>query len=527
MDNNFGKAVGDFGMKKFIFFKCNPFYLGGGELYVAAKGKNLLKEGFEVYIFGYVENFGWYKIPEFQKFHVTSNPLLKQDPGQFSKEDLATIESFMLSHIEYQEGDECYIESGYSVSAPWAEYLAKRIGARHISVLYEENYIFPGSKYQKYMDFYRYKFSRKELYGTVDVLFQDESLRNQWIWGTEEGEVIQDIKAPLIENIQRAQDNIAYIGRMVKPYLPNIVRGMEMYAKKHPERDIQFLFVGNVGERAELICRRLLHYNNVRVFLLGDLVPIPKVLYEKLDVVIAGSKTACYSAAQGVPVIVADAKSYLGSGVLGYTCSYEESIVANPERKLQEFDVMLEEVLIDEEYKKYPFVCPPVIDYEAIFSKQMNRFREPFDQSYYDICSVNTDPLSNKLENSLRKMKGTADQKRVETFVEQLKLHKKKFVIFSAGDACKACMKWLQQTNICPDYIVDNSPFKQHTELDGCMIYPVEKLYEDQQEVLILLPDSRFTESMLAQIQDMNVVAETDYVTWEELEGQPRILQAR
>ena len=52
---------------------------------------------------------------------------------------------------------------------------------------------------------------------------------------------------------------------------------------------------------------------------MGDLVPIPKCIYKKIDCMIAGAICAEISAREGIPTIVADCENYLANGILGYT----------------------------------------------------------------------------------------------------------------------------------------------------------------------------------------------------------------
>lgn len=79
------------------------------------------------------------------------------------------------------------------------------------------------------------------------------------------------------------------------------------------------LIVGNVDDRKEWLHQKLDKASNLVLTCLGDLVPIPRTLFSKIDVVIGSSGCAECSVVEGVPTIVSDAENSLANGILGYT----------------------------------------------------------------------------------------------------------------------------------------------------------------------------------------------------------------
>ena len=84
---------------------------------------------------------------------------------------------------------------------------------------------------------------------------------------------------------------------------------------------------------------------NVLVHCLGNLVPIPRALFKKLDVVIAGAQTAVFCAYENAPVIATIVDSDKSGGCL----YYDTNTAWHGEPKFS-FAEMLEKVLINREY---------------------------------------------------------------------------------------------------------------------------------------------------------------------------------
>lgn len=163
-------------------------------------------------------------------------------------------------------------------------------------------------------------------------------------------DAVQDVNVD-IDALPKFDWNICHIGRAIKDYVPYVIKGVGELAKRHPDKKVQLLMIGNASERMALMKRTFSGLTNIRVTSFGDVVPIPRVLFSKIDVVCAISQSARFAANEGVLTIVGNANHPEKTpGVLGYDT--EEQIYGEPTFTYVE---ALENVLVKKLYdgKKY------------------------------------------------------------------------------------------------------------------------------------------------------------------------------
>lgn len=143
-----------------------------------------------------------------------------------------------------------------------------------------------------------------------------------------EQDAVQDIDFR-IENVERLDWNICHIGRANKDYVPYVIKGVGELARRHPDKTINFIMVGKADKRMDLIEQTFEGCANVLVTLLGNMVPIPRILFSRVDVVCAISQSALFSANEGILTICASTVDESKTpGVLGY--DMEESMHGKP-----------------------------------------------------------------------------------------------------------------------------------------------------------------------------------------------------
>ena len=84
------------------------------------------------------------------------------------------IYNYVICLIGYDRNryERVFIESQYDKSSLWGEFFAQRLGAKHICILTNEVFRREGLLYEKYMDFFIFKFKRGELLSDLlDKLF--------------------------------------------------------------------------------------------------------------------------------------------------------------------------------------------------------------------------------------------------------------------------------------------------------------------------------------------------------------------
>lgn len=335
-------------MKHYIFLSM-IMGAGGIQCYLASKAKYLESIGWHVVVLS--DNNPASKdrclIDFLNKYLANGNPYLGLHANTLPECIIKkTIDSLISIIGVVTEGDEVIVESCDDVTAVWGELLASRIKARHFFWAANEHYRGQGKHYKDFVDFFIFKMDRGEVFASIQSanrLF--EGFREYKEGDFEEypftEDPIQDVSCPRIDALTKKDYSICYIGRSRKPYFPSIVSGITTFSENHPDKDIQFVIVGEVAEERRSLLNHHLH--NLSIVELGDLFPLPRGLYSKVDVVIAGSGSARHSMDEGALVITADPEKCLSHGLLGYDTN--ESIYENNESSEENLSLSFSDAL--------------------------------------------------------------------------------------------------------------------------------------------------------------------------------------
>lgn len=343
-------------MNHYIIFTANIHPIGGMQTYVAGKAKFLEAQGWTVNIFfSGRNNIGGCAIKSLDKYTAGWFPEISIPPGNWP----AFMRKAALREMCEQIGDtegEIIIESHASAYALWGELLAEKLKAKHFCFICNETFRGKDRFYEEYLDFFDFKHRRKELAGihssSLSQLFDGYKYvapeENYTFIAAYEGPV-QDIENDAVNRLEQADWNICYIGRIEKGYVPEIIKGVYDFSQAHPDKMIQFIFVGNEKKRLELISQTFADTENVKLTFLGDCVPIPRALYSKVDAVVAGSGSAIYSARENALTILADSKDFTTNGVLGIDTF--DTLYCETGKERMSYQEALEKILVLNEYQ--------------------------------------------------------------------------------------------------------------------------------------------------------------------------------
>ena len=219
--------------------------------------------------------------------------------------------------------NEIIIESHNDIMALWGELLAKQLLARHFFWTANEQYRLPTQYYKEKIDLFLFKFDRKEIFGscnTVNRLLEGFRIvtPDNFEGVLIDEDPVQDVVNDKVDNLKKYDWTICYIGRSNKPYMTNIISDVGLFASCHKDKSIQFVVVGDIGFHSEEL--KAIDNKNVNLIVteLGNLHPLPRILFKKVDVVIAGSGSARCSVYEGTLTILADPETGMSNGMLGY-----------------------------------------------------------------------------------------------------------------------------------------------------------------------------------------------------------------
>ena len=356
-------------MRLYIIITGMIHDIGGGQQYTAGKIRYLERCGWEVWVFSTTSSKDSILIHGMERFRTGGIVELEQPPFMYKREKQNEILTQMvscLSRFQWETTNEVVIESHTDTLAFWGEMLAARIKARHIIIPTAEEYNGRGQDYASYQDYFWFKFRRNEIIARGEIinrLFQGEKVVPEeqyrgFQFGAE-ADMVQEICNPQIEALERKQYNILMISRMEKEAIPGMLHGIHEFACAHQSETIQLIIVGNAEARAEELRREISTLPNVELVLLGVLIPVPRQLFRKADIVLAISQTARFASYENVPTIVPfyeDGRKDRSAGVLGYdTNDAYHGVGTFP----KQYADVLEDVLVNKRYLGQPFKMPP------------------------------------------------------------------------------------------------------------------------------------------------------------------------
>lgn len=320
--------------KIYIFIMHTVYTIGGTQLYVLGKSRYLHSQGWKCYGLFYAEEYEddgifhdsvEYLTPVEGCFFLTEPPYrMSRTRQDILLEQI--LRKLHLSKAEAYENAEIIVETFFPSSLYWGELLAARVHGRHFFCGVQESYRYLGATYEDNLDFFYFKWKRNEII-TSEPLLKNlfNGYKNVEKFLVEipdtvrEQDPIQDVFNEKVEQIQRADWNICHIGRIEKDYVVHVIKGVGELAKKHGDKKINFIFVGDAERRMYLLEEIFENLPNVNLIFLGVLAPIPRSLFSKVDVVCAISQSARFAANEGILTIVASADYPTGTpGVLGY-----------------------------------------------------------------------------------------------------------------------------------------------------------------------------------------------------------------
>lgn len=364
----------------YIFLNTTIANIGGAELYISHKLEHLEKLGYNVYVITFevgnvvIENLKTYEkyiIPELKiPFRRTTHKVRKSVINVFLKLNLhgTTI-----------------IESSFVNLNLWGEYIASQIKAYHICYLLPEtNDISP-----KDYNFFLFKYNQHCLYGitknTIPQMMNDGGVYPNTTL-TAVGCTADAVNNENLYNIPNWKDadyTILSLGRLNKPYVPYMLAAVENFIKAIGSNTVNLILVGgyiNVSIRKKI--NTISKYSKtINIFYLGEMNPIPQVLFRKSDVAIAVAGCAGICQRQGLPTITIDANDFKAIGILGKTT--KNRIYREKEQPI-EITELLYKVLVEKEYvKSAPQKClsRQNIDY----SEHDKLLQIPSNYNYYQV----------------------------------------------------------------------------------------------------------------------------------------------
>lgn len=333
-------------MKKYIILTPSIGDMGGAQMYTSNKVDYLRQKGWEVFVY--------YSLP----YKSLLIEILREFDGNYLPDMQYGIQFLPKKRIEKTINTICkrtndyekiVVETHLVSLVGWGELIAEKTGGRHIINFLEEH---PHALSNREAAYFEFKLKRREIINASEAslkrlfgtFYKEEYLKYEHKSGFFCSNVVSDTIFD-DSSIKKADFNILSIGRLDKPYIETLVQELKVFAQKNNTYSFNVHFVGgsNSGSVEKWIEQELGIIENVNLYLLGFVYPIPSGLIEKADVAVASANSILVTAERGCPTISIDMADYGGIGVFGYTTENKFKRTVEPFVPISE---LLEQVLI-------------------------------------------------------------------------------------------------------------------------------------------------------------------------------------
>lgn len=355
----------------------------GGPTYVRNKLRYLKEKGWNVSAF---DNTGLTNteimLEELKEFDGNRYQELFFNPFWLRKSRRNKVISEIIQKIG--KDDNIVIESNGIYLSIWGELISSLIGAKHLVYVISEKGII---KDESFFQFYKFKSLRKELFSISDKAyskllsnFENVSDASQHYWSASIFVSIEDIECEELKNVERADYNIGHFGRL-KGYFDEMFNGVADFANNHKTNSVNFILLGDAIVSEKL--KKMLP-PNVSTYELCARQPIPKMFFDKTDVVIAVAGCARIAAMNGAKVISMDVSDNRPLGVMGYNTT-DSNMRSDSNEYSKSLPETLDDVLINRLYDKAPTM--DIKRGDKGYDYQLS-FAVPSDGNYYDVKKI-------------------------------------------------------------------------------------------------------------------------------------------
>lgn len=384
-------------MKKYIFIVPSVANMGGAQMYIRNKILYLRQNGWIVEMV--LAQGGKATLSELQEF-VYVIPELSFQIQCFTKKTQRRVINTIVSKIQIGAPSEVVIESTCIPESSWSEAVAKRLRAKHIVFLLQEENAVVNSGMQ---DYFIFKHNRKELFGITDtslgMMFEsfhpipkERSYRLPAFCNNVEA----NVDSPYIDLVKGTEYDhlIGMLSRLEKPFVMPSLKDFCRFAYMHEDKKFLLLLMGDAPKGSGILAQiQDLFKNtapNVSIIATGYLYPVPTRLLEMCDAFFTSAGSAGVCKRSGVPTITYDGNDLKPIGILGRTT--KNSLFRGENEIQQDFSVLMEQILFKKKYKKEtPNYAEGLPDFSSHLKALVDSSPE---KEYYDVESIKPESKS-------------------------------------------------------------------------------------------------------------------------------------
>ena len=371
--------------------------MGGAQMYLYSKYKTLMEQGWDVTLLHASRKPSI--LPIFKDFHNAIPELLFQT-NCYTKRRVNKVIDHIIQMYFTQKYSEIIIESICIPQCSWAELLAKKVGGKHLAyLLQEENNLFYNQ-----VDFFKFKHDRGELAGikqvTISRMFQpyipfnENDAKVLTAYGC--SNTVFDVEHPILEQVKALDVDyiIGSVGRLDKPIVRPSLEKVYNFISQHPANSFALVLLGGANNPDDVLQVRELFKDlkNCTLLISGFLFPLPKAVFQLIDVFFGTAGSANVARREGCISISIDAIDCQPIGVLGQTTN--NSLSRSNDESPLDLCELLEDVFYKKKYKRIEAVPVLIPDYTSHFELLSSSNQE---KVYYDIFKIKNSSLHTQL----------------------------------------------------------------------------------------------------------------------------------
>ena len=337
--------------KKYIMIAHIISTMGGGQIYARNKINFMESCGYDSYIVSL--KGGKVLIGDLLKFENNYIDYFSVNPRLLSNNKIKKVLK-KLESIVGNIDENTIIESNAYTGFLWGEIIANEYKCRHYVYIIIEKL----PKIDECMyNYFKFKRNRNELNGvkseTYKMIFNHYPDEDNYDYCLPLvcTNVVDNCKNEIIDNIKYQDFNISTIGRLSKEYVPTLIKEVIKFANNHKKIKITYIMIGSAKKRKKYreIEKEFKKVENVQLYLVGNIYPIPVSFFKKVDVFISSAGSVRVSANLGKPTITIDGRDYQSIGIFNYNTN--NSLFRDNEPKVP-ISEALEYLYKNELYKK-------------------------------------------------------------------------------------------------------------------------------------------------------------------------------
>lgn len=397
--------------RKYILF--GPAYgIGGWQLYINARCKYLLEKNVDLYLI-FPPNTGGNEIKLEYILKAKKYPIELVEPYWYSRSYVEKKIHDILRFVNFNSQDDIFIESTCIIYSFWGEILAESTNGQNFCyLLHSHTKGFPLA----WKKFFSYKYDQGLIAGQSEITIPDLLLGYRSISKEDSRPIFAQWEGPIcnfredckdyILHLRKYKDEgyklIGYFGVLRKPHFLLMCDFIVKYSNKYPECKFMFIAIGSSGGKSpELKLYDIPQYaNNCKVYNIPEMYPIPKEIFELLDVCVASCGSAVHAATVCKRTIrLYDDVKIVPSGIIGINLKEPYHLKPPAKESIEEF---FDKILFGDNYKSIPYCYPREITTSYGGHEMIDLKMKPFirrkSSGYYNVLSMPFDGEISKIK---------------------------------------------------------------------------------------------------------------------------------